>query len=121
LVITYANIAILMAEGDSLFLRRVFSRLFNRSRESGGSADLDRLTRLARRFSIERQQVPKDLDELVAYKYLAVVPPAPIGQRFVVDRKTVEVRLEQGVLSTEKLAPEAGPGLVSPRIISDPN
>lgn len=56
--------------------------------------DLEGLTRLVRRFSVEQQQVPKELRELVAMKYLEAVPPAPAGRRFIVDRKRVEVRLE---------------------------
>jgi hypothetical protein len=71
-----------------------FSRLFSRTRASGKSLDLDQLTRLVRRYSVEQQQVPKDLAELVALKYLDTLPNPPDGQRYVIDRKTAEVRLE---------------------------
>jgi len=55
---------------------------------------LDLLTRLVRRYSVEKQQIPKDLAELVAQNYLKALPAAPPGRRFVVDRTKVEVRLE---------------------------
>ncbi|MFO1513953.1 MAG: hypothetical protein U1F83_13720 [Verrucomicrobiota bacterium] len=57
-------------------------------------ADLDHLTHLVRRYSVEQQQVPKNLIDLVSLKYLETVPAAPPGQKFVIDRKRVEVRLE---------------------------
>ena len=59
-----------------------------------GVIDLDLLTRLVRRYSVEKQQIPKDLAELVAQNYLKALPAAPPGRRFVVDRTKVEVRLE---------------------------
>ena len=68
--------------------------MFNRSSRTEKGVSLDQLTRLIRRFSVKQQQVPKDLAELVALKYLEVVPTAPIGQKFVIDRRRVEVRLE---------------------------
>lgn len=77
-----------------LFLRQMLARILHTIRGEESAVDLEHLTRLARRFSVEQQQVPKDLNELVAHKYLAAVPPAPARRRFVVDRKTVEVRLE---------------------------
>ena len=43
---------------------------------------------------MEQQQVPKDLEELVALKYIASIPSAPRGKKFVIDRRKVEVRLE---------------------------
>jgi hypothetical protein len=73
-------------------MREIISRLFNRS---GNSADVRYLTRLVRRFAIEQQQVPKDLDDLVRLKYLTSVPTAPLGQRFVIDRKKAAVRMER--------------------------
>ena len=80
-------------KGPSM-VQRVFSRLFKSSRGNGRNLDLDHLTRLVRRYSVEQQQVPKDLEDLVALKYLDSLPSAPEGHRFVVDRKTVEVRLD---------------------------
>lgn len=75
-------------------MRNVFSKLFSRSGHDGEVAGLGHLTRLVRRYTVEQQQVPKALDELVALKYLEAIPIAPPGQKFVVDRKKVEVRLE---------------------------
>lgn len=80
-------------EGQSI-LRRVFSRLFVRPPRNDAAIDLDRLTRLARRYSVEQQQVPKDLNDLVLMNYLEALPRPPDGLRFVVDRKSVEVKLE---------------------------
>ena len=75
-------------------MREVISKLFNRSPGGDKAADLDYLTRLVRRFSVEQQQVPKDLSELMALNYIEQVPVPPDGQKFVIDRKVVEVRLE---------------------------
>lgn len=75
-------------------MRQVISRLFNRSDKGENGVDLGHLTRLLRRYTVEQQQVPKDLLELVALKYLAAIPVAPPGQKFVIDRRKVEVRLE---------------------------
>ena len=76
-------------------MRSIISKLFRRSRECPATAELERLTRLVRRYSIEQQQVPKSLIDLVLLKYLEAVPVAPPGQNFVIDRKLVEVRLEK--------------------------
>jgi hypothetical protein len=77
-----------------LFVRSIITKLFGRPGESAKAADLDRLTSLVRRYSVEQQQVPKSLIDLVSLKYLEIIPAAPPGQRFVIDRKRVEVRLE---------------------------
>ena len=76
------------------FMRQVISRLFNRPEKGENGVDLGQLTRLVRRYTVEQQQVPKDFLDLVALKYIAAIPVAPKGQRFVIDRKRVEVRLE---------------------------
>ena len=75
-------------------MKQMISKLFNRSDKGQNAVDLGHLTRLVRRFTVEQQQVPKDFLDLVALKYIAAVPVAPKGQRFVIDRKKVEVRLE---------------------------
>ena len=75
-------------------MKRAISRLFNRPEKGGSGVDLSQLTRLVRRYTVEQQQVPKDLRDLVALKYLAAIPSAPLGQRFVIDRRRVEVTLE---------------------------
>ena len=81
---------------------------------------LDQLTRLIRRFSVEQQQVPKDLTELVALKYLEAVPPAPVGQKFVIDRWKVEVRLEPVNLEPNGAVEVRKPNLRSP-LVSNPD
>ena len=68
--------------------------LFGRSAKGGHAADLAHLTQLARRYTVEQQQVPRNLLDLVALKYLETVPVAPQGRKFVIDRRRVEVRLE---------------------------
>ncbi len=75
-------------------MRKVISKLLNRGGNGNEIPDLAHLTQLVRRYSVERQQVPKDLKDLVASNYLEVMPVPPAGQRFVIDRKAVEVRLE---------------------------
>ncbi len=76
-------------------MRQVISKLFNRPPEKGGDGiDLGHLTRLVRRYTVEQQQVPKDLLDLVTLKYLTAIPVAPEGQKFVIDRRSVEVKLE---------------------------
>ncbi len=72
----------------------IFNLFSPRSRGNAALGDLERLTHLVRRYSIEQQQVPQNLFDLVSLKYLETVPIAPPGQKFVIDRKKVEVRLE---------------------------
>jgi hypothetical protein len=76
------------------YMRRIISKLFNRFETGEDMMDLGQLTRLLRRYTVEKQQVPKDLRELVGAKYLTSLPVAPAGRRFVIDRKKVEVKLE---------------------------
>jgi len=75
-------------------MRQMISRLFNRSAKRESVVDLGHLTRLVRRYTVEQQQVPQDLLDLVALNYLEAAPVAPPGRRLVLDRKNVEVRLE---------------------------
>jgi len=75
-------------------MKQMISKLFNRSDKGQNAVDLGHLTRLVRRFTVEQQHVPQDLLDLVALNYLDAVPIAPRGQKFVLDRKNVEVRLE---------------------------
>lgn len=58
------------------------------------AAGADALTGLLRRFTVEQQLVPRDLTELVAKNYLDAIPVPPDGQRYIIDRRRVEVRLE---------------------------
>ena len=75
-------------------MKRIISKMLNRLENGAGTVDLGHLTRLVRRYSVEQQQVPKDLRDLVSMKYLEAIPVPPPGQRFVIDRRRVEVRLE---------------------------
>jgi len=54
---------------------------------------LDELTQAVRKYSFERQRLPKTFNEVVAAGYVKSVPPAPPGKRFEIDPKTVQVVL----------------------------
>jgi hypothetical protein len=75
-------------------MKRIMSRLLRRQNRSDPEVELVRLTRLVRLYTVEQQQVPRDIIDLVTLKYLSAVPLAPHGQRFVIDRRRAEVRLE---------------------------
>lgn len=75
-------------------MKRIISKLFLGLQERKATDNLEHLTKLVRRYSVEQQQVPTNLFDLVSLKYLEAVPIAPPGQKFVIDRKKVEVRLE---------------------------
>ena len=75
-------------------MRRLISKILKRPETGGNGADLGHLTRLVRRYTVEQQQVPKDLVDLVSLNYLTALPAAPRGQRYIIDRTKVEVRLE---------------------------
>jgi len=85
-------------------MRRIISKLFARSGNNGNGVDLVQLTQLVRRYTVEQQQVPKDLLDLVARKYLTTVPHPPQGKRFVIDRKMVEVKLANSLAHTHPLS-----------------
>lgn len=44
------------------------------------------LTQAVRRYGVEQRRVPGSLEELVTAGYLAGVPPAPPGQKFVINK-----------------------------------
>ena len=92
-------------------MRRVLTGLFNRRSPTEEGVSLDELTRLIRRFSVEQQQVPRDLAELVTLNYLEAVPPAPTGKKFVIDRRQVEVRLEPAEVDPNGKTEEPNPNL----------
>lgn len=85
-------------------MKRMISKLFARSANDHNGVDLGQLTQLVRRYTVEQQQVPKDLLELVARKYLAAIPHPPQGKRFVIDRKLVEVKLANSASHTHPLS-----------------
>jgi hypothetical protein len=57
------------------------------------AASLAELTQALRKYSAEKQRVPKTFDELVANGYVKQVPPAPAGKKFAVDGKRLQVVL----------------------------
>lgn len=57
------------------------------------AALLGQLTQTLRKFSAEKQRVPKTLQELTAAGYLPALPAAPAGKKFVINEKKVEVEL----------------------------
>lgn len=82
----------------------MISKLFSRAKNDQNGVDLGQLTQLVRRYTVEQQQVPKDLLELVARKYLTAVPHPPQGKRFVIDRRMVEVKLANSTTNTHPLS-----------------
>ncbi len=75
-------------------MRKYIAKLFGISPAAEQAVDVDHLTRLVRRYSVEQQHVPRNLVDLVSLRYLETLPIAPPGHRFVLDRKRAEVRLE---------------------------
>jgi hypothetical protein len=61
--------------------------------EAEASVILGDLTQTLRKFSAEKQRVPKSLQELVGGGYLKGIPPAPPGKKFAINEKRVEVVL----------------------------
>ena len=55
---------------------------------------LAQMTLVVRKFAVERRQVPKSLNDLVAAGYLTALPPAPAGKQFAIEPKHLEVILE---------------------------
>jgi competence protein ComGC len=53
---------------------------------------LAELTQAVRKYGVDKQRVPKSLDELVAAGYLSQAPVAPAGKRFAIS-KTLQVEL----------------------------
>lgn len=60
--------------------------------ETEVATTLAALTQSVRKFAAEQRQAPATLEELVAKGYLAQVPAAPEGKRYVIS-KTLEVSL----------------------------
>jgi hypothetical protein len=61
--------------------------------EAAWAAVLGELTQALRKFSFERQRLPKTFSEVVAAGYVKDMPPAPPGRKFEIDPKTVRVVL----------------------------
>lgn len=57
------------------------------------ATDLAELTQALRKYSFEKQRVPKNFGELIAAGYVKDPPPAPPGRKFAIDPKNVQVVL----------------------------
>ncbi len=65
------------------------------SSEAQIAATLRELTQTLRKFSAEKQRVPKSIDELVAPGYLSELPPAPLGKKFSINEKVEVILVKQ--------------------------
>jgi hypothetical protein len=61
--------------------------------EADPGPTLAQLTVVVRRFAVERRQVPKSLNDVVAAGYLTALPAAPAGKQFAIEPKQLEVVL----------------------------
>lgn len=55
--------------------------------------DIASLNQAIKLFEVEEGRLPKDLNEMVAHKYLPSLPTPPHGMRFVYDPNTGQVRV----------------------------
>ena len=58
-----------------------------------GQIDLPALTVALREYCQWKMRIPKDLNELVASKYLTNLPAPPYGQKYAIDPTRIEVML----------------------------
>jgi hypothetical protein len=58
-------------------------------------AMLKRLTQAVRRYGVEQQKVPGNLEEVFARGYLKELPQAPYGKRFAIDKKLEVILVER--------------------------
>lgn len=61
--------------------------------QQNSASILESLTQSLRKFTVEKQHLPKTLDEVVRAGYIARLPDAPDGKKFALDLKTVRVVL----------------------------
>ena len=54
---------------------------------------LANLTQALRKYSFEHRQVPKTFAEVIAAGYVTAMPQPPVGRKFEIDRKAVQVIL----------------------------
>jgi hypothetical protein len=57
------------------------------------AATLAELTQALRKYSFERQRLPKSFSEVVSAGYVKDMPSAPQGKKFAIEPKTVQVVL----------------------------
>jgi hypothetical protein len=50
-------------------------------------ATLGELTQLVRRYAMEQRSTPQTMQELVDKGYLTIVPPAPAGKKFAINKR----------------------------------
>jgi hypothetical protein len=66
--------------------------LVNAQKNATKTVDLASLTKAIDMFQVDKGRFPKDLQELVAGKYIGQIPPAPAGMRIVYDPNTGTVK-----------------------------
>ena len=59
------------------------------------TVDLAALTKAIEMFQVDNGRLPKDLNELVAGKFIRQMPPAPPGMKIVYDANTGVVKVEK--------------------------
>lgn len=58
--------------------------------------ELAELTKQLRRYSFEKRQLPKTVEELVSAGYIKAIPPAPGGKKYAIDgERAVVVLVDQ--------------------------
>ena len=57
------------------------------------TVDLSALTKAIQMFQVEQGRLPKDLNELVAMKYISKIPDAPFGKKIVYDADSGAVKM----------------------------
>ena len=62
-------------------------------KQAVGKLDTVSIDAAINRFQVDEGRNPKDLNELVAKKYLAELPKAPVGKKFEYDANTGTVKL----------------------------
>jgi hypothetical protein len=59
------------------------------------TVNLAALTKAIEMFQVDKGRLPKDLNELVAGKFIRQMPPSPPGMKIVYDANTGEVKVER--------------------------
>ncbi|MCW5552428.1 MAG: hypothetical protein KIS67_09690 [Verrucomicrobiae bacterium] len=57
------------------------------------TVDVATLHQAIQLFQVQEGRYPKDLDELVAEKYISKIPPAPVGMKIVYDPQAGSVKV----------------------------
>jgi len=67
--------------------------LVNAQESAVKTVDLAALTRAIEMFQVDKGRYPKNLEELVAGKYIGQIPPAPAGMRILYDPVSGTVKI----------------------------